>query len=167
MRDPQPFLSRDVDIAFQRVVYFPKPLAKMWGFTGCGGFVAYRASPRVSAFLDRVLAIQQEVSDDQIAFNIALLEDGVRWSPVLDWTEDDEERKDVFAAHAMKPIHGRTEGLKLSLEALPADAFWRHEFVPLDLGSTVLLHPNSPKSLEGKLEVFRRILGEDLKWWLM
>ena len=38
--------------------------------------MAYRASPRVSVFLDRVLAIQQEVSSDQLAFNLALFDDG-------------------------------------------------------------------------------------------
>ena len=166
MRDPQEFLPQEADIAFQRVVYFPKPLARIWGFTGCGGFVTYRSSPRVSTFLDHVLAIQQEVSSDQIAFNLALFENGVRWSPALDGAEDDEKRKNLFALHAAKRIHGMTDHLDLSVEALPADIFWRHEFVPLNLKSTVLLHPNSPKSSDGKLKVFRNILGEDLNRWL-
>src|SRR5207237_6335877 len=135
--------------AFQRVVYFPKPLAKIWGFSGCGGFVAYRASPRVSVFLDRVLAIQQEVSSDQLAFNLALFDDGVRWLPVIEKTDDDEQRMASFATHASTRIQGKTKGLELTVEALPADGFWRHKFVPLDLNSTVLLHPNSPKFLKG------------------
>src|SRR5580658_5886047 len=80
MKDPQPYLNRRPAIAFQRVMGFPKPLARVWGFTACSGFVAYRASTDVAAFLSRVLAIQQEVSSDQLALNLALLEGHVQWT---------------------------------------------------------------------------------------
>ena len=167
LRDPNAYLSQEADISFQRVAIHPKPLADVWGLTACCGFVAYRASPRVSAFLDRVMAIQQEVAaDDQLVFNLALSEGGVRWSPETDGVGNDDDRRLAFVANASKRIYGRMESSEISLEGLPADQFWRHEFVPLDLATAVLVHPNSPKSLEGKLDVFRKILGQDLETWL-
>ena len=167
LRDPNPYLSQEVDITFQRVYGHPMPLRAVWGLTVCTGFVAYRASPRVSAFLDRVMAIQGEVAaDDQLVFNLALSEGGVRWSPETDGVGNDEDRRLAFVANASKRIYGRMDGSEVSLEGLPADHFWRHEFVPLDLATAVLVHPNSPKSLKGKLDVFRKILGQDLETWL-
>ena len=160
-RNPQPYLGKVSTIAFQRVVYFPKALAKVWGFTACAGVVAYRASSAVSALLSRVLAIQQDVSSDQLALNLALLEKGVQWNLTCDIAGSEQELISAFTANAHRSIEGRIPGSTLILEALPATLFWRHNFVPSDPRFNVILHPNSPKSVEGKLAVFLALLGVD------
>jgi hypothetical protein len=166
LRNPHPYFSREADIIFQRVFGHPQPLKHFWGFTACCGFLSFRASPRVSAFLDRISAIQQEVNDDQLAFNLALLDEGVRWDLPAALAADAQYTRDEFITHAPMRIQGRTEGLGLSLEALPADTFWRHEFVPWNLETAVLAHPNAPRDLDKKLETFRRILGAKFESWL-
>jgi hypothetical protein len=166
LRNPDPYLSQKADISFQKVALHPKPLSAIWGLTACCGFMAYRGSARVSAYLDHLIALQQEIaSDDQLVFNLALYENGVRWSPEMDCSGNENDRRLAFVANASEHVYGTLEGWGITLEALPANLFWRHDFVPLDLDAAVLVHPNSPKSLEGKLEVFRRILGQDLETW--
>jgi len=159
-KDPGPHLDRSPAIAFQRVMGFARPLARIWGFTACAGFVAYRASPDVSAVLSRVLSIQQDVSCDQLALNLALLEDQVRWRFNCHRFETDQRLVDDFTAQAGQSIYGHLPGTHINLEALPATTFWRHSFVPLNRRASVILHPNSPKSVEGKLDIFAKILGK-------
>jgi hypothetical protein len=151
-------LTTDQKIAFQRVAYFPKPLARVWGFTACAGFVAYRACSDVLSLLARVLALQQELYDDQLALNLALLEKSVCWDTDRLGSGNKEDVIHTFSDQAAQSIRGYLPGTQISLTALPATNFWRHDFVPLDRSTCVLLHPNSPKSLEGKLEMFGRIL---------
>lgn len=158
VRRLDPRLVADQMIAFQRVAYFPKPLARAWGFTVCAGFVAYRACNDVVSLVSRVLSIQQELYDDQLALNLALLERNVDWD--VDHS-DFASKEDVirsFLTHAVRSIQGSIPGTQITLTALPATIFWRHEFVSLDRDVSVVLHPNSPKSVEGKIEVFGRIL---------
>ena len=154
-----PDLTADQAIAFQRVAYFPKPIARAWGFTACAGFVAYRACTEVASLVSRVLAIQRELYDDQLALNLALLEMNAHWDADQIELKNKEDVIRNFSAHAALSIRGVLPGTQVSLTALPATAFWRHEFVPLDRNACVLLHPNSPKLLEEKLKVFSRILS--------
>lgn len=166
LQNPNPHFSQAADITFQRVFGHPQPLKHIWGFTACCGYLTFRASPRVSALLDRVIAIQRRVSCDQLAFNLALLDEDVRWDFLSDRGEDTEYTRDDFIAHASMRIHGKIEGLDLTLEALPADTFWRHEFVPRNLETAVFVHPNAPRDLDRKLETFRRIFGDKFESWL-
>ena len=156
-----PNLTREQMIAFQRVAYLPRPLSKIWGFTACGGFIAYRACGEVVSFISRVLAIQQEVSSDQVALNLAILEENVKWECELPHFQTQENVNSGFAANAAQGIRGVFPRNRLTLTALPATQFWRHTFVPLDRKETTLIHPNSPKSIEGKLEVFGHILDKN------
>ena len=159
LRNPQPFLANASAMAFQRVVYFPKALARVWGFTACAGFVAYRATNDVSALLSRVLEIQEEVSSDQLALNLALLEKNVQWDLSCENVDAEQRFAGDFMANADRSIFGSIPGTQMTLEALPATTFWRHQFIQLNSKAAVILHPNSPKSAEGKLTVFSDILG--------
>jgi hypothetical protein len=160
MKNPRPFLKGDTDITFQRVVFFPKALARVWGFTACAGFVAFRGCNKVATFLDCVFANQREVSSDQIALNLALLEQGAKWSLVNNASQTDEHLLNTFSRHASQSIMGHIQNLDISLKALPATTFWRHSFINLDRNSNVVLHPNSPKCAQVKLDIFRSILGK-------
>jgi len=162
---PQPYLATESTISFQRVVYFPKALATVWGFTVCAGFVAYRATLEVTSLLSRVVEIQQEVSSDQLALNLALLEKDVHWNMTCGRFDSEQELIAAFKANADRSIYGRIPGTHITLEALPASIFWRHNFVPLNPQSNIILHPNSPKSAEGKLAVFREIMHHERMRW--
>ena len=150
-------INLNSNIVFQRVVYFPKELAKRWGFTVCGGFVAYRSSKQVSLFLERVHQIQHEVSSDQLALNLALLESNVIWELEHRGIMTDEERMRNFISQADRIIRGHIPESKISLCALPATSFWRHDFIPFNLNKMIVAHPNSPKSLDGKLAILSNL----------
>lgn len=158
IKNPMPVLENSNEIAFQRVVYFPKPLARIWGFTACCGFVAFRTSAEVVSLLNRVINIQKIVSSDQLALNLALMEYNVEWALNRNLFESDEMLTTEFKSIASKSIYGRLPKTEISLEALPATTFWRHKFVSLDRNSIIVLHPNSPKSLQGKLDIFNEYL---------
>ena len=158
IKNPMPVLENSVEITFQRVVYFPKPLARIWGFTACCGFVGFRASPEIVSIIDRVINIQKIVSSDQLALNLALMENNVEWALNKKSFETDEQLIMEFASIAPNSIFGRLPKTKIRLEALPATTFWRHKFVSLDHTSNIVLHPNSPKSLQGKLDIFSQYM---------
>lgn len=166
IRDPSLIFAGKRDIVFQRVVYFPKPLARHWGFAACAGFIAFRGAAHVADFLARSLAILKKVSSDQIALNLALFELDPQWDFVAQKIATDEQLISSFADKANEGIFGATRDSGLLLEALPATRFFRHSFVATDAASLVVLHPNSPKSLKGKMEVFDRILSSEDKRFL-
>lgn len=158
IRNPMQVLENSVDITFQRVVYFPKPLARIWGFTACCGFIAFRSSSEIMNIIDRVINIQKIVSSDQLALNLALMENNVEWAFKQNSFESDEQLTMEFALTAANSISGKLPNAEIKLEALPATTFWRHKFIPLDRDSSVVLHPNSPKSLQGKMDIFNQYL---------
>lgn len=158
IKNPSSTLNNGNEITFQRVVYFPKPLAIIWGFTVCCGFVAFRASTEIVNLLDRVINIQKTVSSDQLALNLALWEYNVEWALNRNSIEAEEMQISEFTALASNSIFGRLPKTGIKLEALPATTFWRHKFVSLDHNLILVLHPNSPKSLQGKLDVFSQYL---------
>jgi hypothetical protein len=158
LADPTRHISDEAGIAFQRVVYFPKPVVRLWGFAACAGCVAYRSGPGVVALLDHMVSLLEEVSSDQIALNLAMVEAGARWA---DTTAADTEDGDsgAFAALADQRLQGRLSS-GVVLEALPATSFWRHNFVPLRRDRSVVIHPNAPKELSAKMLILREILGD-------
>ncbi|MGA7966334.1 MAG: hypothetical protein WCB49_10665, partial [Gammaproteobacteria bacterium] len=54
------------------------------------------------------------------------------------------------------PVRGISSQGTLIARALPQALFRRHMFMELPLDDIHIFHPNSPKSDEGKLEVFER-----------
>ena len=158
IKNPSPFLKNCHEITFQRVVYFPKPIARVWGFTACCGFVAFRTSDEAVRLLNQVINIQKIVSSDQLALNLTLWKYGVEWTLNNISNDTDEMLIKEFTAMASKSIFGRLPETKIRLEALPATTFWRHKFVSFDRNSIIVLHPNSPKSLQGKLDLFSKYL---------
>lgn len=143
----------DVDIAFQRVVYFPDPIAKVWSFTACSGFVFFRSNKRVLNFINNTIKIQRKTYDDQIALNVALWNNNIKWhkaESIIDNFEL-EERKKHFAINSTKTIYGMGSKTKIRIKALPPNKFWRNDIVPLEISKVILLHPNSEKTELGKL----------------
>ena len=159
LRDPSPHIQRNSDVAFQRVVYFPKAAVSEWGFAACGGFVAYRASPNVQRFLGMSAAAIRFASSDQIALNMAIMQSGCHWTANQGAMVQPDDLKARFIADSSVSFQGRTLN-GLILEALPATTFWRHQFVPFDAHTCVLCHPNSPKNARDKLLTLSTLLPQ-------
>jgi hypothetical protein len=149
LRDPVSHLQ--ADIAFQRVCYFPSPVADFWGFAACSGFVFVRASQGCVRLLDDCIQEQTAVQSDQLALNLALLEAGSTWdaSAAEESTRPlaaNERLRNDFVAKSRVGIGGRIDRYGLKLLALPHHQFWRHAWVPAAADEMVICHPNSPKN---------------------
>jgi hypothetical protein len=153
---------RGADVAFQRVVYHPAAIARVWGFTACSGFVSFRHSTETIAFLDRCIVEQRSFRCDQVAMNVALLEEDPDWHcehadwmlPVCGVQHDRSSLEAAFAKCARSPIKGELRQGRIQVLALPHDKFWRHELVPHSLADMVICHPNSPKNDLEKMKIF-------------
>lgn len=150
----------NVDVAFQRIIYFPKPIAKVWGFAACSGFVWFRSNESTLSLIDNTIEMQQKVYCDQIALNLALWESDLNWMQA-DYNEpelaDNEmsHRINIFKSQASQNIDGYGMKFKIKTRALAPTLFWRNDFVDFDFSKTILFHPNSPKEENGKLQVFK------------
>jgi hypothetical protein len=69
----------DIDIAFQRVIYFPKAIADEWGFTACSGYVFFRSNEKTISLIKNAINYQKEVYSDQIALNLAIFKEEIEW----------------------------------------------------------------------------------------
>lgn len=162
LKDPMPHL-RHADLSFQRVVYHPPQIARLWGFSACSGFLAFRHGPRSLEFVERCIEEHRMVLSDQVAVNLALLEADPNWtcdSP--NWTLPDADveyarpaLEELFARHANIPIRGKLRSGGLNVLGLPHNQFWRHEIVASPREETVICHPNSPKDDSEKMKIFR------------
>jgi Nucleotide-diphospho-sugar transferase len=151
--DPEPHVSGS-DVAFQRVVFFPAVAVQKWGFALCAGFVSCRSSAAVKTLLQRVLDMQAQVSSDQLAWNLALLADGVTW-PVNDHSFGPAH--DGFLRDADLDLDARTSSTHLNLRALRPTMCWRHSFVSRS-PSAYVIHPNSPKQAKDKMTALQAAL---------
>jgi Nucleotide-diphospho-sugar transferase len=159
--DPMAYV-RGAGIAFQRVVYHPAPIARVWGFTACSGFVSFRHSINTIAFLDRCIVEQRSFRCDQVAMNVALLGEDPDWHcehadwilPVSGVQHDRSGLEAAFAKCARSPITGELRHGRIQVLALPHDKFWRHGVVAHSLADTVICHPNSPKNDLEKMKIF-------------
>jgi len=157
LRDPDPSLQY-ADVVCQRVMYFPKVTALQWGFSACGGFISCAPSAATVRLLRKVIALQRCVSSDQLAWNLALFATNVVWRGSSVYTSPEALRAG-FVRDADREFFGRVPTGGLTVKALPATTFWRHDFVPLDLARAVLVHPNSPKSAKAKLAILKSAVG--------
>jgi hypothetical protein len=161
MHDPMPYL-RDTDLAFQRIVYHPPAIARLWGFAACGGFLSLRSGQQTISFIEDCLKGHQQLLSDQVAVNLALLEGQPDWQcehtdwmlPVSGSQHDRASLEAAFDKFAKSPIRGKLRQGGLEVLALPHDKFWRHEFVTHSLQDTVIAHPNSPKDDVEKMKIF-------------
>lgn len=150
------------DLCFQRVFYFPRPIANVWGFAACSGFVWFKSTPKSISFINNAIEEQTKVYSDQIAMNIALWESNIRWfnpfsekqQELLTFKED--ERISFFIYIHDKEIIGTSLENGLNVCALSTRAYWRNDFVPANMENVILFHPNSPKDEIGKLEIFKK-----------
>jgi len=162
MRDPIPSLDKNCDASFQRVVYFPNKIAEKWGFAVCSGWAAFQPTKAAKALLDGANDIQKTVSSDQLALNLALWTLETRWKSTVGETVsmDIIARKERFRMAAPQRITGFVQKIEAKIEALPADIFWRHEFVEWNQSHVNVLHPNSPKNDEDKFQILTNILNK-------
>lgn len=137
------------DVLFQ-CGSFPEDVKAQWGFSACTGFVYLRSNDRVLGFLERVN--QRFDGSDQRAFNMALLEDyQVHWdaAPPANWEHG------RLSDGWVQPVKGACAATRLSVVGLPHALFQRHGVTVETLSHALVCHPNSPKTDEGKLLVFR------------
>jgi hypothetical protein len=164
LHDPMPYL-RGSDIAFQRIDYHPAPIARLWGFAACTGFVFFRHNAKTIAFLDRCTDEHQLFHCDQVAMNVVLLEEEPDWyCDHADWIppggvvhHDRGSLRAAFAKLAKSPIIGVLRQSGLQVLALPHDKFWRHRWIDSSLPDMVICHPNSPKNDLEKMKVFEAV----------
>ena len=71
----------DVDVFFSQGTWYPRDVYDSWGFVGCMGTVAFRATQRTGELLHAALKhCAPHQCDDQVAMNHALLHEfHVRW----------------------------------------------------------------------------------------
>jgi hypothetical protein len=152
----------DIDIAFQRVVYFPDPIAKVWSFTACSGFVFFRSSKSVINLVDNAIKSQKKTYDDQIALNVSLWNNNIKWLKVESVSDnlELEERKRYFTVNSTKTIYGNGVKTGIRIKALPSNMFWRNEIVSLEISKVILLHPNSEKTEVEKLKKLKLLLNK-------
>jgi hypothetical protein len=159
--DPMSYL-RSADVAFQRIVYHPPPIARLWGFAACGGFISFRSGIKTIAFLERCIEEHRLLLSDQVAMNLALLEGEPDWHcENADWMlpsggvpHDRGSLEAAFAKYVKSPIQGELRQGGLQVLALPHDKFWRHGWVTSTLPDMVICHPNSPKDDLEKMKIF-------------
>ncbi len=166
LRHPRELLVHGADISFQRTMHFPRPLAEEWGFAACTGFVSFKASVAVEKFLALVLKKHRwDTCDDQVAFNLALIESEIEWHcNIAAQAADATLRQQRFIAAADRHFLGNIRKFSLTVNALPADTCWRHLFIKPDLAKVVILHPNSARSQNDKLVVISKCLnGKQVK----
>lgn len=154
-RDPYPFFGKDVDVAFQRVVYLPPAVVQFWGFAICSGFIYFKSSPAARSLLKESARWNTQMQSDQIAANLALLSLDIRWDTPpgygQPWPMSPETATAQFSAFAGHSFRGVTADGQLTALALSHKQFWRHPFVtPSDM---VICHPNSPRDPSEKLKV--------------
>jgi Nucleotide-diphospho-sugar transferase len=164
LQNPMPYFPLAIDVAFQRVVYFPRSIVVEWGFAACSGFVFFRSKPCVASFVDHCIREHRTVQSDQLALNLALLDADTCWPtpgasdrPVSQSNLQQDELNILFEAAARNSIVGRVNRYGFNVLALPHREFWRHSFVRCHRSEMVICHPNSPKNDQEKIEAFRHI----------
>ena len=151
----------NIDVAFQRIIYFPEAISKVWGFAACSGFVWFRSNNKTLDFVNNTIKVQREVYSDQIALNVALWESDIHWSQ-LDYNAQElseaefNDRINIFKSQAYRNIDGFGKQNEIKLRALSPILFWRNDFIDFDFSKAILFHPNSPKEIYGKLTVFKK-----------
>jgi hypothetical protein len=163
-RNPWPAFGAPADIAFQRIAYFPNPVVRYWGFAACSGFVFFRATPGGIALAEDSLREVRTVHDDQLAFNLALLNSEITWNhpdvpaePASIHGKRDAELAASFGKVARIPIEGRSSLRGIGVRALPHHQFWRHDLVSFDPKEIIVCHPNSAKSGTAKMSIFKHL----------
>lgn len=155
---PFSFFSK-IDVAFQRVVYFPEPIARVWKFAACSGFIWFKSNKKTIELLNNVIEEQLKVYSDQLAFNIALWKSKIKWRYSNNSEKGQTEKldtKDFFIENHKKKIFGIAETRGIKFCALPTYSFWRNDFIPFNPINILVFHPNSPKSSEGKIQMFKK-----------
>lgn len=145
-------LRSNADIAFQRDWHYPKPMVTQWGLAVCTGFASFRNNAAVTAFLAQVRHVNETCYSDQVAFNLALqsLAPTWHWPANAGSSPTPVQSQERFRQSAALDVMGSTQDPPLTLQALPADAFYRHHWIPCDRKRLVVYHPNLQKDVAMK-----------------
>jgi hypothetical protein len=158
---PLPFeYFSNIDIAFQRILFLPEPIANVWGFAACSGFVWCQSNHQTKTVINSAIAVQRKTYDDQIALNVALYESNISWlnleqDYVVSAKMEFSEREKLFTSNGKNIIKGIGKETGIKVVALSPQKYWRNDCVPYELENVILFHPNSKKSDIDKLEVFK------------
>lgn len=152
----------NADCMFQRVVYFPRAIATLWGFAACSGFVFFRSSAGTITLLEECIAEHRGVQDDQVAMNLAFMSADSCWDQDGRCSDSgkkrtNEELIDDFKLVGRRPIRGTMTRLGLAVVALPHHQFWRHNWFDAAQSEMLVCHPNTPKSNKAKKECFKNL----------
>jgi hypothetical protein len=159
LKIPSSDFFENTDIAFQRVLDFPDPIAEDWGFAACSGFVWFRSTKNVIALIDNSINVQQTAYSDQIALNVSLWESGITWninskSFKSVKSRDRQNRINFLKDNYTLNIDGVGINPFIKVRALSPKLFWRDNIFPPDFSNLILFHPISPKVAEEKVKVF-------------
>jgi hypothetical protein len=163
LQDPMSAIGGlNADVAFQRVVYFPKPIARLWGFAACSGFSFFRSCPGTIELLAACVREHQGVQDDQVALNLALFAAGTRWASGTRLSGSERRRTEAdvisdFRRLARTAIRGKITAHSLDVAALPHHQFWRHDWLDTDRSEMIICHPNTPKDDSEKMRRFEEL----------
>ncbi len=162
LKDPMTAIVKwDVDCAFQRVVYFPRAIAMLWGFAACSGFAFFRSGAGATALLEACVEEHKGVQDDQVAMNLALLSAGIHWADNIRCSKAEPVGEanliSDFRRRGRRPIRGRATQHGLDIIALPHHQFWRHDWFDSDQTEMVICHPNAAKRDNEKIKRFEEL----------
>jgi hypothetical protein len=159
--DPWPYLPKDVDLCFQRIMAHPQAFAQCWGFAACSGFMFIRSSPATENLMRACIAAQAEIVCDQTALNLGLWRSQPQWNFLPQYQAQLERLGSrllpFFSQNAGLTIEGSFADGAGKMIALDHDRFWRHPFVPSR--NMIVCHPNSRKADAQKLPVLEAVLS--------
>ena len=158
-------VKNDHDFAFQNIYLFPKEVVDLWGFACCSGFFFVRCTKAGKDLIRSAQEFVLDICDDQAALNLALVNRKIEWeygeSEFVKSTLGNPVRVFLQATRSgyglFRPVRGISKDRRLSVTALPQNMFRRHMFLELASDDIYVLHPNSPKSEKGKLNVFNEL----------
>jgi hypothetical protein len=126
LKDPRRefLLDSEADIVFSQGTQWPIPCWERWRFILCCGLFFLRATRPVQAFMGRWLDHVADSGDDQVSFNLLLLERGMQWQVPEPYSIPTPFGVEITCSRQI--IRGRADGL--CVEVLPQHLFQRVHF---------------------------------------
>lgn len=123
LKDPRAryFFGSDADIVFSQGTQWPIPCWERWGFILCCGLFFLRPTDPVRALMRDWVAHVVGSGDDQVSFNLLLLERAVAWEIAAPYRLPTPFGIDITCSRQL--IRGQAAGLRI--EVLPQHLFQR------------------------------------------
>jgi hypothetical protein len=126
LKDPRAafLLGSEADIVFSQGTQWPIPCWERWRFILCCGLFFLRATAPVQRFMGRWLEHVAESGDDQVSFNLLLLEQDIEWQVREPYSIPTPFGVDITCSRQI--IRGQVDGMRV--EVLPQHLFQRVHF---------------------------------------